>query len=131
MGPFYLAVPGPFLLDRLQAVQALFKAATLKTGALAAVVVTESWYRTPTPGEPVDLTRSIADYPDRMDCIVVEAASPQARHIVIQLFSKSPSGSYEFAEPFELSPEMTWFSEWLDGVWTQNQQEGEHGISRK
>jgi len=116
-------------VEEKRAVQSWFKTAILETGALAAVVVTESWYRIPTPGEPVDPTRSVREYSDRMEAIVVEAASPLARHIIIQIFTKSTSGRYEFAEPFAPSPEITWFSEWLDDVWNQQQHGGEHGIT--
>ena len=116
-------------LEERRAVQAQFKAAILGTNAVAAVVVNEAWYRNPTPEQPFDPTRSIAEYSDRMECIVVETASPQARHIVIQVFKKQPSGQYQFAEPFEPTPEMTWFSEWLDGVWDEGSEGGNHGIT--
>ena len=118
-------------LEGKRAIQAEFRALTLKTEALAAVVVNESWFRTPTPEQPLDQARSVAEYADRMECIIVEAVSPQAKALKILIFDKSEDGQFRFGEPFEPEYPMSWKSEWLDGVWDQNEEGEDHGISSK
>ena len=109
----------PFNCEDLQVKRILqeeFKNLLVKVGAKAAVVVTESWLKEETQMPP-NLTRSIADDPARKEAIVIEAASSQARYMIIQIFRKDPSGRVRFDPPIEPYFACEVRSEWLDGVW--------------
>lgn len=69
----------------------------------------------------LDLTRSIADDPDREEAIVIEAVSRQAKCMIIQVFRKDPSGKVRFDAPMEPESPFDWWSEWLDGVWPKTE----------
>ncbi len=103
-------------LDEKRKSQTEFRRLLVKLKAQAAIVVTESWLKLG-PDLPVDLTQSLADLPGRQEAIVIEAASPKAKHIIIQIFSKNETGQVRFETPMEPDHPISWSSEWLDGVW--------------
>jgi hypothetical protein len=57
----------------------------------------------------------------RKEAIVIEAASPKAKCLIIQAFSKDDAGKFLFETPMEPDYPITWSSEWLDGVWNHYQ----------
>ena len=79
------------------------------------MVVMESWIKMATNG-PLDLTTPVSDMPGPREAIVIEAASPQGRVMILQMFCKGSEG-YAFDEPVEPQAPIEWASEWLDGVW--------------
>jgi hypothetical protein len=107
-------------LDEKRASQDEFRRLLLKMKARDAIVVTESWIKTG-PDLPLDLTRSVADMPGRKEAIVIEAASPKAKCMIIQAFSKGITGKISFETPLEPDHPISWSSEWLDGVWDHYQ----------
>jgi hypothetical protein len=117
-------------IEEKRASQVAFKQLLAKVEARAAIVVTESWIKMK-PDKPLDLTVSISDDPERKEAIVVEAVSPSARLIIIQIFSKDPSGTVKFEAPFEPERPLEWSSEWLDGIiWTDSDDHRIHGLAR-
>lgn len=107
-------------LDEKRASQAGFRQLLVKMQARAGIVVTESWLKT-APELPLDLTQSVADMPGRQEVIVIEAASPKAKCMIIQVFSKDETGKIHFETPMEADHPISWSSEWLDGVWDHYQ----------
>ena len=105
-------------LDEKRSSQAQFRQLLLELNAKAAIVVTESWLKM-APDQPLDLTRSVADMPGRMECIVIEAGSPKARYMLMQVFTKHDAGTLHFEKPMEPDHPITWSSEWLDGIWPE------------
>ncbi|MFC1833554.1 hypothetical protein ACFL2Q_02325 [Thermodesulfobacteriota bacterium] len=101
--------------DEKRLIQETFRKLITEVRAAAAVVVLESWIKTARNG-PLDLTRPVSEMPGRQEAIVVEAASPKARTIIIQVFKKSKSGLV-FEDPFEPDHPFEWNSEWLSGIW--------------
>ncbi len=107
-------------LDEKRASQEGFRQLILKMKARAAIIVTESWIKMG-PDLPLDLTRSVADMPGRKEAIVIEAASPKANLMIIQVFSKDETGKVHFDTPMEPDHPISWSSEWLSGVWDHYQ----------
>ena len=109
-------------LDQKRSSQQEFRKLLLQLKARAAIVVTESWLKV-RPELPLDLTRSIADLPDKEEAVVIEAASPKSRYMIMQVFRKDESGKLHFETPMEPDHPITWSSEWLDGIWSERRSE--------
>ena len=107
-------------LREKRVLQEEFKQLLLQLKARTAIVVTESWLKV-RPELPLDLTKSIADRPDRKEAIVIEAASPKAKCMIMQVFTKDEAGKVRFENPTEPDYPISWSSEWLDGVWDEYQ----------
>jgi len=107
-------------IEEKRASQEAFRQVLRKVRARAAVVVTESWLKVETGMRP-DFTRSVADDPTRKEAIVIEAVSRQARCMIIQVFGKDPSGKVRFDSTMEPENPFEWWSEWLDGVWSETE----------
>ena len=99
--------------------QEVFKRLVVDLNAEAAIVVTESWIKVG-PEIPLDRTKSIADDPERTEALVIEAASPHARYLIIQTFAKDASGTVLFDVPIDTNNTFDGWSEWLDGVWPES-----------
>lgn len=97
--------------------QQAFKKLVRDVQALAVVVITESWIKM-RPKMPLRLDTSVADMPGRQEAIVVEAVSPKARVVCVQVFRKGESG-ISFEEPENIGDRFTWTSEWTDGLWDE------------
>ncbi len=97
-----------------------FQLELLKLGAVAAVIISETWAKFADDG-PLDLSdqsRSVRDMPGRKDAILVEAGSPSGRVVIVQTFTKIKPGRLSFDVPREFSTEMVELtSEFLDAVW--------------
>jgi hypothetical protein len=107
-------------LNQKRASQKGFRQLVIQMKARAAIVVTESWLKLG-PELPVDLTKSVAEMPGRKEAIVIESASPKARCMIIQVFSKDETGRVHFEDPMKPDHAISWSSEWLDGVWDHYQ----------
>ena len=94
--------------------QAAFKKLVADVGALAVVVITESWIKMH-PSIPLELDRPVADMPGREESIVIEAVSRKARVILVQVFRKEDSG-ITFDNPTDIGDRYEWASEWTDGL---------------
>lgn len=95
--------------------QALFRDFIVEMNASAAILIFETWVKTAL-NRPPDLSRPVSEMPDKQEAMVVEAWSPRARVIIIQIFEKTGRG-YVFEEP--VGPDdmgATWVSEWFDGL---------------
>jgi hypothetical protein len=97
-----------------------FQIELLKLGAVAAVIISETWAKFADDG-PLDLSdqsRSVRDMPGRRDAILVEAGSPLGRVVVVQSFTKIKAGKFSFDPPREFTTAMGELtSEFLDSVW--------------
>ncbi len=108
-------------------VQRDFQLELLKLGAVAAVIISETWAKFADDG-PLDLndqSRSVRDMPGRRDAILVEAGSSIGRVVIVQTFTKIKARKFSFDVPREFSTEVVDLSsEFLDGAWPAY---GNHG----
>ena len=107
-------------LAKKRKVQRDFQLEILKLGAVAAVIISETWAKFADDG-PLDLSdqsRSVRDMPGRKDAILVEAGSPLGRVVIVQTFTKIKAGKFAFDVPREFSTEIVDLtSEFLDAIW--------------
>ncbi len=97
-----------------------FQLELLKLGAIAAVIISETWakFADDIPLDLSDQSRSVRDMPGRRDAILVEAGSPLGRVVIVQTFTKIKAGKFSFDVPREFSTEMVELtSEFLDALW--------------
>lgn len=106
-------------LEEKRKVQRDFQMKLLTMGAVAAVVISETWARFAEDG-PIDLNdeRSVRDMPGRKDAIMIEVGSPFGRFVLVQTFTKIRPGKFIFDKPREFSTDMgDLTSEFMDAIW--------------
>ena len=103
-------------LKQKRKIQANFRFEVMKLGAVAIIVVMETWFAS-LPDMPSDLTKSLAEYPRRKEAIVIEASSMiGTRVLMIQPFHREGS-VIAFDEPIIPDKTFSWESEWTSGLW--------------
>lgn len=107
-------------LDEKRLSQEAFRVFLRHSNALAAAVIMEAWIKQALPQEPIDFTKSIEDMPGRQDAVVIELRSALASFGLVQVFCRNGSALI-MDEPVEIDRPTFWTSEWLDGVWIDNQ----------
>jgi len=106
-------------LEEKRNLQREFQMKLVAMGAVAAVVISETWAKFADDG-PIDVNdpRSVRDMPGRKDAILVEAGSPHGRVVVVQTFFKIGPRKFRFDRPREFTAAMGDFSsEFMDMIW--------------
>lgn len=106
-------------LEEKRNLQREFQIKLLSMGAVAAVIISETWAKFADDG-PVDVTdlRSVRDMPGRKDAILIEAGSAHGRIVLVQTLAKVRPRKFIFGKPREFTNAMGDFSsEFMDMIW--------------
>jgi len=106
-------------LQEKRELQLQFQMKLLSMGAVAAMIISETWARFADDG-PIDINdeRSVRDIPGRKDAILIEAGSAHGRIVMVQTFTKIRPRKFKFDEAREFTTAMGNFSsEFMDLIW--------------
>jgi hypothetical protein len=106
-------------LEEKRNLQREFQMKLLSMGAVAAVIISETWAKFADDG-PIDVNdpRSVRDMPGRKDAILVEAGSAHGRIVIVQTFTKIRPRKFTFDSSREFTTALGDFSsEFMDMIW--------------
>ena len=103
-------------LKEKRRVQASFKFEIIKQAAVAVIMVMETWFASQ-PDMPLDLTKSLAEYPRHKEALVIEGSSlTGTKVLMLQPFHRQGSAIL-FDELVIPDGTFSWESEWTSGIW--------------